>query len=390
MPLDHTSIPTLVAGIPSKNLTLLHRVRFAQGDPAACIDWPAANGQRPKRTFIVRDIELQRARAHANADECASPGQFAPSAGLSADRETATAQATAECLARAGVKAVRSDRTLPLIFSHHLAQRGVAVVYDPDLGVIERRRKTPQEIETLRDIQRRTERVVERVCGLIASATPGRDGTLLHEGQPLTSERTKVIIDRMLLDDGLADSPSIVACGPQGGDCHDRGSGPLRTEQPVIIDVFPTCLRTHYVGDCTRTVVHGQIPPEVERMHAAVVEAKRSATRAIAPGVSAHDVHARTKAAITGAGFAMGLGGENDPPSRCAMPHGTGHGVGLEVHEPPLLVDSGPELFLGDVVTVEPGLYRMDLGGVRVEDVVAVVAGGFDNLGSLHEGLEWK
>ncbi len=72
------------------------------------------------------------------------------------------------------------------------------------------------------------------------------------------------------------------------------------------------------------------------------------------------------------------------------MPHGTGHGLGLDVHEPPLLDLGGGELLDGEVLTIEPGLYGQAHGGVRVEDVYVIRPGGCQKLGELHDGLDWR
>ncbi len=175
-----------------------------------------------------------------------------------------------------------------------------------------------------------------------------------------------------------------------GGDCHDLGEGELRTGEPVIVDIFPRNRQTLYNGDCTRTVVHGEIPAEVARMHEAVCRAKRAAIAAVRAGATGEAVHLAAIDAVRQAGFAVGLPEAGSPPSFCSMPHGTGHGVGLEVHEPPLLDMKGPELLPGDAVTIEPGLYRRDLGGVRVEDLVIVTPDGCENLNRLPEGLDWR
>ena len=379
----------IMAGIPAQNATLYHRIRFSVGDPAAYLEVPDDGGGK-RSVLILRDIEMDRARRTARADRVACPADYAPEEGLSGDRETATAQAAAECLGRAGVKQAVADRSLPLIFAEMIRRAGIELACDLELGVIERRRKDEQEVAWLREAQAVTEGAMEMACRLIATAEAWADGVLLCDGEPLTSERVRAAIDHWLLDRGYANPPSIVAGGPDGGDCHDEGHGELRTGQPVIIDVFPRNRATLYYGDCTRTVVHGEIPDEIARMHAAVCEAKRAAIAAVRPGVTGEAVHGATTAAIEARGYAVGLPEEDAPDSYCAITHGTGHGVGLDVHEPPLLDLKGPELLVGDAVTIEPGLYRRDLGGVRVEDMVVVTEEGCENLNRLDEGLAWK
>ena len=378
----------IAAGIPETNSFLYWRIRFCVGDPVALIELPTAGGT--ESVLILRDIEMERARTAAKVDRVACPADFAPSGGLSGDRETATAQAAAECLRRAAVTSAVADRSLPLIYADLIRRAGIDVACDADLWVLERRGKTEEEIAHLQQSQRVTEGAMQMACELVASAEARRDGVLVHDGEPLTSQRVRAAVDHWLLDRGFSNPPSIVAGGPAGADCHNLGYGELRTGEPVIVDIFPRSRLTRYNGDCTRTVVHGDIPDELVRMHAAVREAKAAAMRAVAPAVTGEDVHAATTRAITQAGFAVGLPGENAPDSYCAITHGTGHGVGLDVHEPPLLDLKGPELVLGDAITLEPGLYRKDLGGVRVEDIVVVTDAGCRNLNALDEGLSWK
>lgn len=376
-------------GVPAHNLWLLHRTRFVVGDPVAYISIPTANGT-PETFFILREIELDRAKKHANATHVHGYSDFTPKSGLSGDRETATAQSAAECLSRKGVKEVWTDRSLPMIFTHVLEQAGIKVHCDPELGVLERRSKTPQEVEHLRAAQAMTERAVRMACEMIARAKADASGILQHDGAPLTSERVKTAINVFLLDNGFSTSDSIVAGGHQGGDCHERGQGPLRTGQPVIIDIFPMDPKTHYFGDCTRTVVHGVIPPEIAEMHAAVVEAKRAATDAARVGVTGQHVHEAACSVFKKHGYATGLAPRNTPGKPgTTFAHGTGHGVGLDVHEPPLLDKGGPPLVDGDCLTIEPGLYSHSLGGIRVEDMVIVRARSVENLNTLSEGLSW-
>jgi Xaa-Pro aminopeptidase len=227
-------------------------------------------------------------------------------------------------------------------------------------------------------------------CEMIASASARKDGVLIHEGQPLTSERVRAAVDHWLLDRDFSNPAPIIAGGPGAADCHYLGFGELRTGEPVIVDIFPCYRRTRYNGDCTRTVVHGDIPDEVIRMHNAVRAAKVAAEKAANIGATGESVHLATIQAMRDAGYDFGLPGEEHSLSYCSLTHGTGHGIGLDVHEPPLLDIKGPPLLAGEVLTIEPGLYRRDLGGVRVEDMVVITEDGCKTLNTISEGLCWK
>ncbi|MEZ6243199.1 MAG: hypothetical protein R3B57_09160 [Phycisphaerales bacterium] len=221
------SPPTAVlfAGIPAHNFALYHQIRFQAGDPAALVVL-GDNGSR-RRRLIIRDIEMDRARAKAKADEVASPSDFTPAGGLSGDRETATAQAAAEMLRREGVARVVSDRTLPLSYAHEIEAAGIELVYDPDLGVRERRAKDTQELAWLREAQHVTEQCVKMACETIAHADAASDGQLMKDGKPLTADRVRTMIDVWLLERGHLNELCIVVSGPQGGDCH-RARPPLQ------------------------------------------------------------------------------------------------------------------------------------------------------------------
>jgi Xaa-Pro aminopeptidase len=378
----------IIAGISESNGALYHRIRFAVGDPVVYLQLPLDNG-RCESILILRDIELDRARRNARVDRVACPADYAPKGGLSGDRETATAQAAAECLRRAGAKKVIGDRTLPLVFAEFIRRAGMTLDCDLELGVTDRRSKDEQEIAWIREAQKATEAAMEMACGTIATAKTDSQGLLVRDGEPLTSERVRAAIDHWLLDRGYSNPMSIVAGGPQGADCHHHGQGQLRSGEPVIVDIFPRNRETLYNGDCTRTVVHGDVPSEIAEMIAAVARAKAAGIAAIKAGVTGEAVHLATTDVFRSEGYGIGIPDQRLPDSHCAITHGTGHGVGLSVHEPPLLDMKGPELVAGDVVTVEPGLYRKDLGGVRLEDMVVVTPQGCENLNRLHEGLDW-
>ena len=377
---------TVLAGVPAVNMTLFHRIRFSVGDSAFFAELP--DGQT---ILLVRDIEMDRATRLAQADRVGCASEFTPEGGLEGDRDTALAQAGAECLRQAGVSGVRADRTLPYIFAFHLQQAGITLNYDPEMGVRERRVKDEEELANLRAVQAVTEDAMQMACSLIARAAADADGVLQHEGMPLTSERVRQLISRFVLDhDCTTLHDSIVVTIPHVADCHHFGTGPLRKDLPVIVDIFPTHNHTHYCGDCTRTVVNGDPSDTIRDMHACVVKANQVGCEALRPGTTGEAVHEAVSGVIGSGGYKMGQPPADADEEFIGMRHGTGHGIGLDVHEPILLARGGEEILEREVFTVEPGLYSAKYGGVRVEDMVAVTAEGFENFNKLQSTLNWK
>lgn len=211
--------------------------------------------------------------------------------------------------------------------------------------------------------------VAERI--LRTARIKGR--TLVHRGRVLTSEGLRFALETAIREQGGDPRDTILAGGDQACDPHERGSGPLRPHELIIVDIFPRVLATGYHGDMTRTYLKGR-PREVQRrMVTTVREAQKRAIRAIRAGVDGRDVHRVITEYFADAGYETrhGKGGS------VGFFHGTGHGLGLEVHDPgrisPLVA---APLKKGAVLTVEPGLYYPGLGGCRWEDVVQVTATG--------------
>ena len=372
----------IFAGYAVSNASLYRRLQVTLGDPAAFL---VVDGQK---IALVRDLEMDRVRAHSKADVVTCPAEHEPSGGLSADRETATAQAATHFLISRGIKSIRADRTLPFIFAWHLQQAGIVLEYDDELGVIDRRVKSDQEIIALQNAQAITESVMKMICERIAGCSASANGELVDAGAPLTSERVKSIAAIEFLNRGCTmGHGAIVATAPEVADCHHSGSGGLRTGVPGVVDLFPRDESSRYWGDCTRTVVHGEPSDTVKKMHATVLAAKTACTAALTAGNLAGNVHLAGEKVQLEAGFELSRGETTDQPS---IQHGTGHGIGLDLHEPILLDHGGGEVLLGEVFTIEPGLYgRLD-GGVRVEDMLVVTDGEARNLNQLHDGLDWR
>jgi Xaa-Pro aminopeptidase len=387
------SSAAVLAGFADRNASLFRRIGLPLGDPAAWIALPSGNKIR-----IVRDLEMDRTRsvgADSGDDRVAiqlgtvfCPADFPPAIGaLSADRETAMAQAVANCLLKEKVTRVRADRTLPLIYAYQIAAAGIAVDYDDELGVVDRRPKTADEIASLRQAQHVTEQVMLQVCRRIATASVDDQGFLVDEAYVLTSERIRAFAARLFMDRGFTMTHgAIVAAPPHSADCHHAGTGPLSAGVPIIVDLYPRDESTRYNGDCTRTVVHGTPSETVRKMHTAVLASKAAGEAKLLPGSTGDAVHKAVIRELEAAGYQSHRGELTDAAS---IQHGTGHGIGLDVHEPILLDDGGGELMANEVFTVEPGLYGRRDGGVRVEDMLVVTENGPENLNELPMGLDW-
>jgi Xaa-Pro aminopeptidase len=199
-----------------------------------------------------------------------------------------------------------------------------------------------------------------------------RGRKLIHRGKLVTSELLKFAIEVACLEAGAVSSDTIVAGGDQACDPHERGSGPLRPHELIIVDIFPRVTRTGYHGDMTRTYLRGRASDTQQAIVAAVRAAQLAALETIRAGANGRDVHGRCVAVFNERGFET----KHTPKGSVGFFHGTGHGLGLAVHEPPRmsgLIDY--TLKKGSIVTVEPGLYYPGLGACRIEDVVQVTSG---------------
>lgn len=375
----------LLAGIPAKNATLYHRIHFLAPDSLVYFEHDDGSNM-----LLVRDIEMGRARMLKHIKQVHCPADFQPQGGFPSGRESSLALAASLYLKQRGEKEVIIEGSLPYLYAHYLQEAGLTVRFEEDLGEMKRRIKSEQEIEWLRHAQTITGQAVEYACRMIASAKPGADGILRYENSILTSERVRMLITAFLNERNFSNPhDSIVATLPHVADCHHFGQGPLRTHDPVIVDIFPMDNATRYHGDMTRTVVNGEAGDEFTRMHAAVKEAKQAGCNFLKPGVTGADVHRHVVSVLEEHGYGERRGGDIADATQPYMRHGTGHGIGLDVHEPILLSHRGEEIFAGEVFTVEPGLYSTVSGGCRIEDSVVVTDTGHEILGPLYEGWEW-
>lgn len=233
--------------------------------------------------------------------------------------------------------------------------------------------KNEQEIEAVQQSQRAAVAAMKAAIEHISSAEIGADGFLRVGGTVLTSEAVRATIGHTLLDFGCSGEDTIVSCGPASADPHERGFGPLSGGQPIVMDIFPRSGTTGYWGDITRTVCRGAAPVELKKQYNAVKAVQAAQLKKVKAGVCADLVHATGAELMESRGFKTEV--VDDIPQ--GFIHGTGHGVGLEIHEAPNVSPANHQkLRAGHIVTVEPGLYYPAIGGVRIEDTVVVTKDG--------------
>ena len=237
--------------------------------------------------------------------------------------------------------------------------------------------KTHDEIERVKAGVRLAEAGLDRALAVLREASVADGNALVWQGRRLTADTLRGEIAAAIAGLGGTASHTIVAPGPQGADPHCVGEGAVRAGEPIVLDIFPRVDGTGYFGDLTRTVVNGKASDTVRRAHAAVHEAQQRAADTVRAAVPGRDVHQQAAEAIAGHGFAT----DRDAVPPLGFFHGTGHGVGLEIHEPPRVnAEAEAPLQAGNVVTIEPGVYYPDWGGMRLEDVVVVTRDGCENL----------
>ena len=370
----------LVIAAPQHDADAYHLSGFLAPDP---VIFARAGG---RRYLAVSALEYGRAEKEAPVDELVSFDELDLVA-LARELKSgprAFAAAAANLLDKAGAK--RSPVAVPpgfgVAYADELRARGVRIEADGRLFSGLRRVKTDAEISRIEEAQRAVEEAVSHAVEILEESDISGDGTLEWRGGTLTSEVLRSEIEVELLRRGCsADEGTITAGGAQAADPHERGSGALRSGEPIIVDVFPRNSGSRYFADMTRTFVKGEPSPELERMYDSVLEAQETALSMIRAGVNGRDVHDKVSEILHERGYKTAKhDSEPGKPLTEGFFHGTGHGVGLEVHEAPRVSTADEELVAGDVVTVEPGVYEPGVGGVRIEDLVVVTEDGCRNL----------
>ena len=286
-----------------------------------------------------------------------------------------------------GVTEAAVPWTFPVRFADRLRDSGVRIRPELELFQDRRRVKTDVQLAGIRRAQRAAEAGMDAARALLRQAKTNGGG-LVVDGAPLTSERVKAAIMEAFTAHGVAAEEFIVAHGPQSAVGHDMGSGPIAEGEPIVIDLWPKDIGTACYADMTRTYVVGEPSEEIARYHALCREALDRSLDAVRPGRAAEDVFRLVCELFHEAGEPTQLSKKPGEVLEDGFYHGLGHGVGLEVHEEPSLGRAPGTIIAGDVVTLEPGLYRHGYGGVRLEDLVLVTEDGAENLTQYPYDLE--
>ena len=280
-----------------------------------------------------------------------------------------------------GITSALVPDAFPLWLADRLRAEGVELTVDGAFFDDRRRVKSEAELAGIRRAQRAAEAGMDAARDLLRRATPNGKG-LEVDGAPLTVERVKSAMSQVFAAHGTTADDFIVAPGPQAAVGHDMGSGAIGAGVPIVIDIWPRDNESFMFCDMTRTFVVGDVPEDVAKWHALTKEALDRAISEIKEGANGRAIFDGTCEIFERAGEPTQRTKDEGKALTDGFFHGLGHGVGLEVHEQPGMgiASSTDSLRAGDVVTVEPGLYRQGYGGVRLEDLVLVTKDGAENL----------
>jgi Xaa-Pro aminopeptidase len=332
-----------------------------------------------RRVVAIHALEIPRVRADA-------PGlEIIPTAALGEDELYAAGkqgpEVTLELVLRAcrelGISSAAVPPAFPLETADFLRANGIRLDVDRELFANRRRAKNDRELEGIRNAQRACEAALDEARVLLRGAR-ANGGGLEAEGRPLTSERLKRTIESVFMRFDVEGSEMIVSHGPQTAVGHNMGSGQLQPNEPIVFDLFPRDKATGCYADMTRTYVVGEPSDEVQKWHGLVKEALDRSTAEVRPGVNGRALFELACGIFEEAGYKTQLNKQPGEVLEDGFFHGLGHGVGLEVHELPSMGRTGHDLVAGDVITIEPGLYRAGYGGLRLEDLVVVTDDGYE------------
>jgi Xaa-Pro aminopeptidase len=358
---------------------MLYAVRMFVPDPFIYL---RLNG---KCHIVMNDLEIDRARAQASHCRVLSMSRCQNALKKEGVKRPAAAQIIRFVLRGQRIRRVAVPYNFPIGLARELAKLKIKIKIKPGHFFPNREVKTAEEVKKISAALMMAEVGLAEGMQALKNSKVGRNRRLMYHNVPLTSEKLRAIIDTAIIQAGGLASHTIVACGRQGCDPHEQGHGVLRANEPIIIDVFPRSQKTGYFGDITRTVVKGRASEGLRKLYHTIERGQEVAFENIKNNTAGRDVHQKVQEFFVKEGYKTGkVSGRMQ-----GFFHGTGHGVGMEIHEAPRIgVNSTDTLRAGHVVTVEPGLYYLEMGGVRLEDLALITRNGPRNLTKFEKVLE--
>jgi Xaa-Pro aminopeptidase len=340
---------------------------------------------RGRAYVVMSDLEIDRARKQAPHCRALSLMDYQNQLRKRGIRRPGQAHVIRALFREKKIRGAAVPHNFPLGLAAELKRLHVNVRAANGTFFPDREQKSAAEVRKISAALMMAEVGMSEAMQALRASKIGRDRRLLYHNVPLTSEKLRAIIDEAILRANGSAAHTIVAGGKQGCDPHEAGYGPLRAHEPIIIDIFPRSQKTGYFGDITRTVVRGRATEAVRKLYETVRKAQAIAFRKMRPGVRTVEVHEAVHAFFKAQGYETGK--QNGRMQ--GFFHGTGHGLGLDIHEAPRMgLRSTGRLKIGHVVTVEPGLYYPELGGVRLEDVALITKNSPRNLTRFEKVLE--
>lgn len=325
---------------------------------------------------LLSPLEVDRAKQHSKFDHTHLDTPWRQLA--SKQQRQGLAATAAAFLSNQQITNLEVPANFPLHYADQLRSWGFTVTANSGSLFPERTIKSEKEIQQLATAEQLTRQSMIAAEEFLASCHIGAD-LILREANSQNKVKAadvRRVIEVFLIANGAMPAHTIVACGKEGADPHNIGEGYIYAHQPIIIDIFPRLLSSGYWGDMTRTYVKGRASSDVKRIYQTVREGQQIGLSMVADGVDGMAIHHAIQQFFDAQGFPTKI----IDGKQSGFFHGTGHGVGLEIHESPRISTTPYTLQCGEVVTVEPGLYYPGLGGVRLEDMVAVRQQGCDNL----------
>ena len=366
----------LIVAASETDPDMLYATRFFAPDPFIFLQ------QNGKRTLVLSDMEMGRGRRQATADEFVSFNKLEREVQGKAKKSPPYERVLAHFLRKRGIRSTIVPATFPLGYAQELSANRIRVRTTNGLFWPEREAKTDEEIKLIERALQITEIGLARAMEVLKASKPGAGKRLQWSGKTLTSEILRAEIDYAILRADGIPTATIVAGGDQACDPHERGFGPLYANSLIILDVFPRAAKTGYFGDLTRTVVRGRASDAQRKLWETVKAGQELGLKRIKAGIDGMRIHKAIQDFFRARGFATGV----RQGKQVGFFHGTGHGLGLEIHEYPRL--QKVTLKERQVLTVEPGLYYPGLGGVRHEDVVVITKNGCKILSHFPKQLE--